>query len=104
VPREPVAFAQGMLLVVRRYLIDWYLDGPALGVAAVLACLFLRRHRWFWTLLLGGVFVLCGLSVFQFPGAPLLAPRRLVPFVFVAAIAVATALVAPGLGGSTPPP
>jgi hypothetical protein len=99
VPREPVAFAQGMLLVVRRYLIDWYLDGPALGVAAVLACLFLRRHRWFWTLLLGGVFVLCGLGVFQFPGAPLLAPRRFVPFVFVAAIAVATALVAPGLGG-----
>lgn len=101
VPREPLAFVQGMGFALWRYVGDWYLDDPALGIAGVLAACIMGRQRWFWLGLLGAAALLSALSVFQFPGAPLLAPRRIVPFVFLAAVVVAAALHRSDLGRAT---
>jgi hypothetical protein len=92
VPHDPLAaVVEGAQRVAQRYLVDWYIDFPALLCAAVISLFVLRRHRLFWVFLLGALFFLCSLSAFQFNGA-LLGPRRFMPFLFVASLAVATAL------------
>jgi hypothetical protein len=95
VPADPwTALVEGAGRVARRYLLDWYVDFPALLFAAAVGVFVLPRERLFWGGLLAVLLALCSLSAFQFGGA-LFGPRRLMPFLFVASIVAAAALAPP---------
>lgn len=91
VPRDPWAFLDGIARIPQRYLVDWWIDFPALPFAALFALVLLRRHRLFWAATLLVAAGLVSLSAFQFEGG-FLAPHRFLLLIFLCALVVAIAL------------
>jgi hypothetical protein len=91
IPRDPAALAQASLAVVRgilgKYFISWYIDFPALAVAAVVSLFFLKTRRAFWASLLITAWLLVSINVFQLSGA-FLVPHRFLLVGFVSALVV----------------
>jgi hypothetical protein len=90
VPREPIPFLRGVLAFLRAYVVDWYIDFPALGLAGFACLLLVRRHRLFWAALWAAAFGLVTLNAFQFDGA-FLVPHRFLLLAFVSALVVSAA-------------
>jgi hypothetical protein len=90
VPHD-LSYLTGLGPLAKRYLIDWYIDFPALGIAAVVALPTLRERRAFWTALLVVSTGVLSLSAFQFDGQFLI-PQRFILFGFLAALVTSLAL------------
>lgn len=115
VPRD-LSYLAGLVPLAKRYVVDWYIDFPALGAAAAVAVVGLREHRAFWALLLLAAAGVLSLNAFQFEGQFLI-PQRFLLFGFLAALVtslylsrhaspggaarVVAALVAVGIGHTT---
>src|SRR5207247_1063403 len=78
----------GMVATLRAYVVDWYIDFPALAIAAVIGLLVLRRNRLFWVGVFGVVLGLVTLNAFQFDGG-FLVPHRFLLLGFISALIVA---------------
>lgn len=97
VPHDVAGFMRGLSAFAHEYLVTWYIDFPALALAAFASLLLLREKRLFWTVMLFAVLGLVSLNAFQFDGA-FLVPHRYLLLGFVSALAVASAL------SQVPPP
>jgi len=84
VPHD-LSYLTGLLAIAKRYFVDWYVDFPAIGVAAVLAVLGLRERRAFWVALLVVSTGVLTLSAFQFEGKFII-PQRFLLFACLAAV------------------
>lgn len=96
VPHDLAALVHGAVATLRAYVVDWYIDFPALAIAAVIGLLLLRRNRLFWAALFGVVLGLVTLNAFQFGGA-FLVPHRFLLLGFISALIVAVALSQPAV-------
>ena len=81
----------GMAALLRRWFVDWYVDFPALVLAAGVALVVLRGQRLFWTGLLLASAATLALGSFQFDGAFMI-PQRFLLVGFLSALVVAKAL------------
>jgi hypothetical protein len=94
VPHDLTGLARGVLAFLKSYLIEWYIDFPALGIAAVIALVLLHRHRLFWAAVFLAMLALEVLNASQFDGA-MLVPHRFVLLAFVSAVVVTVVLSEP---------
>ena len=86
-----LSFARGILGFARGYLVDWYIDFPALGLAALISLFLLREHRGFWTSLFVSILGLLSLNAFHLDGAFLI-PHRFLLLGFISALIVSVML------------
>jgi len=100
IPHDPAAFVQGLSRIPRRYFVDWWIDFPALFLAAVIGLFRLRSRRLFWLGLFAASAGLVSLSAFQFGGG-FLSPPRFLLLIFVSALVVTVALSEGGAGRVT---
>jgi len=80
-----LSYLVGLVPLAKRYFVDWYIDFPALGVAAVVALVGLRERRAFWTALVVVSTGVLSLSAFQFDGQFLI-PQRFLLVGFLATL------------------
>jgi hypothetical protein len=81
----------GLLALLRRWFVDWYVDFPALVLAAAVSLTLLRGRRLFWAGLVLASAGTLSLGSFQFDGAFMI-PQRFLLVGFLSALIVATAL------------
>jgi len=81
----------GLLALLRRWFVDWYVDFPALVLAAAVSLAILRGRRLFWAGLVLASAGTLSLGSFQFDGAFVI-PQRFLLVGFLSALIVATAL------------
>jgi hypothetical protein len=91
VPRDVAGFMHGLLAFGREYFVTWYIDFPALALAAFASLLVLREKRLFWTTLLFAAVGLVTLNAFQFDGG-FLVPHRYLLLGFLSVLVVSSAL------------
>lgn len=94
VPHDAALLLHGVVATLRAYVVDWYIDFPALAIAAVIGLLVLRRNRLFWAGVFGVVLGLVTLNAFQYDGG-FLVPHRFLLVGFISALIVASALAEP---------
>jgi hypothetical protein len=81
----------GVLALARRWFVDWYIDFPALVLAAVVTLTFMRGQQLFWASLLLASAGTLSLGSFQFDGAFMI-PQRFLVVGFLSALIVAKGL------------
>ena len=86
-----VSFLMGVMGFARSYLIDWYIDFPALGLAAFISLFLLHQHRGFWTGLFISIIGVLSLNAFHLNGAFLI-PHRFLLLGFISALIVSVVL------------